>query len=388
MKFLFTCFPIWLLACIACAVNSLEQEFLCPVCGTHWEQRVETSGRSRGLRLDLRQLGDVVDPPTLPQCPKCRFPLFSAGLVEQSNDPAKAPAFRQLRTFVRGADFQMLTAKNPSYFALAQVQQLLKAPHRVIALSYLRASWQVEDRDVICRRLLEKALEHYIAARAEVRRDYRLRSDLALLCGEVERRLGKWDDAEKRFRDLESSGLLEDTPQAVIPAIQIQLIARRDSAPHALEVAAVAANHPPPGRELKFDNPGPIALASNRTETPVNMKLESSAKIPASDLPPSFPSLPEPSLSLDFAARDHPDGGMTLASVPKAPVSLLPFTVPELPVKPEPAPFEKPDGGVKPDLPPKAAEDLPPAAPVKPPPPLAPAMPPAKPDSNFSDNPD
>ena len=388
MKFLFTCFPIWLLACVAYAVNSLEQEFLCPVCGTHWEQRVETSGHSRGLRLDLRQLGDVVDPPTLPQCPKCRFPLFSDRLLEQSNDPAKAPAFRQLRTFVRGADFQMLTAKNPSYFALAQVQQLLKAPHRVIALSYLRASWQAEDREVICRRLLEKALEHYAAARAEVRRDYRLRGDLALLCGEIERRLGKWDDAEKRFRKLELSGILQGTPQEVIPAIQIRLIERRDSAPHALEGAAVASNQPPPGRELIFENSGSIPLASHRAETPVNMKLESSAKIPALDFPPPSPSLPEPSLTLDFAALDKPDGGLTLAPVPQAPVPLPPIAVPELPVKSEPAPFKNPDGGVKRDSPPKAAEEPPPAAPVKPSTPPAPAMPPVKPDSNFSDNPD
>ena len=76
---------MWLVACIACAVNSMDQGFLCPICGTHWEQRIETSGHSRGLRLDLRQLGDVVDPPTLPQCPKCRFPLFSERLIEQQN---------------------------------------------------------------------------------------------------------------------------------------------------------------------------------------------------------------------------------------------------------------------------------------------------------------
>jgi hypothetical protein len=80
------------------------------------------------MRLDLRQVGDVVDPPTLPQCTKCRFPLFSDRLTEQAKDPAKAHAFKQLGSFVRGADFQMLASKNPSYFALAQVQQILKAP--------------------------------------------------------------------------------------------------------------------------------------------------------------------------------------------------------------------------------------------------------------------
>ena len=385
MKFLFTCLPIWLLACIACAVNSIEQEFLCPVCGTHWEQRVETSGRSHGLRLDLRQLGDVVDPPTLPQCPKCRFPLFSEGLIEQSNDPAKAPAFRQLRTFVRGADFQMLTAKNPSYFALAQVQQLLKAPHRVIALSYLRASWQVEDREVVCRRLLEKALEHYAAARAEVRRDYRLRSDLALLCGEVERRLGKWDVAEKRFRQLEASGLLQGTPQAAIPAIQIRLIERRDSAPHTLEGAEVSADQAVVGRELRFENAGRISVASNRVERTNGLKLESPQTASDSELPSAFSPMPEPSLKLDSARLEKPEDSLSLGPPAKAAASLLPAApvhFPALPVKPDAVPFEKPEGSMKPVPAPQIPEALPPPTLPKP------QVPPAKPDSNFSDNPD
>ncbi len=243
MKFTFSLLPLLLLACIACAVNSLEQEFLCPICGTHWRQRIETSSRPKGLRLDLRQVGDVVDPPTLPQCVKCRFPLFSDRLTEQAKDPAKARAFKQLASFVLGADFQMLASKNPPYFALALVQGLNArnpTPHRVIALSYLRASWQVEDRETACRRLLEKAREHYVAALAETGEGEQHYRDLALLCGEIERRLGKWDDASKRFRELDSSGILKGTPQEGILALELRLIAQHDSAPHLLDGADVA----------------------------------------------------------------------------------------------------------------------------------------------------
>ena len=267
MKFIFTLLPLWLLAIgaqIACAVNSLEQEFLCPICGMNWHQRIETSGRARGLRLDLRQVGDVVDPPSLPQCTKCRFPLFSDRLVTQANDPSKANAFRQLRSFVRGADFQMLASKTPSYFALAQVQQLLNAPHRHIALSYLRAAWQVEEREPACRRLLEKAREHYVAAIGDAGGDSRQRRELTLLCGEIERRLGKWEEAAKRFRELEASGILDDTPQVNIPALQLRLIAQQDFAPHLLDGADVAQNQQP-------DNASPAVAPApgKRDETPM-----------------------------------------------------------------------------------------------------------------------
>ncbi len=289
MKFGFALFPLLLLACTVFAVNTLEQEFLCPVCGTHWTQRIESSGHAKGLRLDLRQLGDVVDPPTLPQCSKCRFPLFSDRLIAQANDPAKQQAFKRLRTFVLGADFQMLASKNPPYFALAQVQQLLGAPHRVVALSYLRASWQVEDREAASRRLLEKAHGHYVLALAESAAGSRQQGDLSLLCGEIERRLGKWDDAEKRFRDLEASGLLKGTPQAGIPALQLRLIAQRDPAPRPLDGVDVAKalprKDPAPAPEERPMLQLSGGLAPQKTSEPLPPPISSeSAGKPAPNL--------------------------------------------------------------------------------------------------------
>ncbi len=418
MKLLFACLPIWLLACVALAVNSLEQEFLCPICGTHWEQRIETSGRSRGLRLDLRQLGDVVDPPTLPQCPKCRFPLFSDRLLEQARDPAKANAFKRLRTFVLGADFQMLTAKNPPYFALALVQGMNTrnpTPHRYLALSYLRASWQVEDREAVCRRLLEKAREHYAAALDEISAEDPRRADLALLCGEIERRLGKWDDAERRFRELESSDFLKGTPRAAIPELQRKLIARHDSAPHTLEdaVAAVAAvDRPVPAREIRFENPGQISMAANRWEDRLVMRPEAPPfPAPVPDLPAVLFELPEPVLQLPSGPAERPEAGLMLGLPPTGAQTRMPDFAPEQkegavmkaglpsaapahvpPVKVEPPPRDKPADAAKLNSPPKepvlppiaegpkplAADD----APVKAPPP------PGQPDSNFSDSPD
>jgi hypothetical protein len=429
MKFLFTLLPALFLACVAWGVNSLEQAFLCPICGTRWEQRIESSGRSLGLRLDLRQIGDVVDPPTLPQCPKCRFPLFSDRLHAQANDPAKAQAFKRLRSFVTGGDFQMLAAKNPSYFTLAQVQQHLEAPHRHIALSYLRASWQVEDRETACRRLLEKALTHYMAALDGMEADAPPYGDLALLCGEVERRLGKWEDAENRFRVLEASGRLKGTPQAAIPAMQFRLIERRDSAPHTLEGPEIVERQPRPDPGVKVENPAAMSLASGRAEKPDSLKLEAPPKAPEELLPAVLfeAPTPVPSIKLDSAPVEKPDAVLKLGSLPNDAMRLppvAPIPLPEPPVKTDAGPVDKPDVAVKPVSPPKVPEEIPPAAPPQPPiaplkpdaapiekpdgvakpaaptktpeqlPPAAPAapakapVPPVKPDSNFSDNPD
>ena len=146
------------------------------------------------------------------------------------------------------------------------MQEFLGAPHRVIALSYLRASWQAEDRPAVCQRLLEKARAYCIAALKDLPSAERRAGDLALVCGEIERRLGKWDDAEKRFRVMENAGLLKGTRQAGIPALQLRLIAKQDSAPHLLDDADTARSQLPEilaplGAEqpLRLENPGPAA---------------------------------------------------------------------------------------------------------------------------------
>ena len=91
-----------------CAVNTIEREFTCPLDGSTFAQRIETSSQPNGVRLDLKRLGDVVEPPTVPQCPKCHLVFFT-----EKWDPALVA---RLKPFVLGPDFQILAAKNPSYF--------------------------------------------------------------------------------------------------------------------------------------------------------------------------------------------------------------------------------------------------------------------------------
>src|SRR5215207_2343545 len=94
---------------------SPEQTFTCPIDGESWKQRLETATRPSGLRLDLKKLGDVVEPPTLPQCPKCRYVMVSEGLGD--------PVMKKLKAFVLGGDYQMIADKSPSWACLAHLQE-------------------------------------------------------------------------------------------------------------------------------------------------------------------------------------------------------------------------------------------------------------------------
>jgi hypothetical protein len=240
----------------ALAVNSLEQNFTCPICANEWKQRIETSSNATGLRLDLRQLGDVQDPPTLPQCPKCRFVMFS--------DNLKKPVVEKLKPFVQGQDYQILSAKSPPYFCLAQIQELLKASPRFVAQSYLRAAWQVEDNEALAHRYLAAAEEKFAMALRIMERSDKAYVDIALLRGEVLRRLGKWDQAAKHFRDLSGRPEFQDTKRKLIISQQMNLLARKDNQPQQLREPGAAGEEP----DLLPD-PEPISIrkpVSNETK--------------------------------------------------------------------------------------------------------------------------
>jgi hypothetical protein len=236
MKLLFA-MTLWLwAACPGWTVTTLEQSYTCPIDGEKWTQRIETSTRPTGLRLDLKKLGDVVEPPTLPQCPKCGFIQFSDQLSE--------PVLKKLKAFIPSPDYQILAAKSPSWACLAQIQEFLdgaglsrnpKTAPMQVGFSYLRAAWQVEDKPAQRDRFLGRAHERFLKVAQTMQPGDKDRLNVLLLCGELERRLGKFEAAEKRFRELlDAEEFKGEARREPIVNLQLQLIADRDSTPHAL----------------------------------------------------------------------------------------------------------------------------------------------------------
>lgn len=208
------------------AVSSIEQDFTCPFDGHRWKQRMETSANMKGMRLDLRQLGDVVQPPTLPQCPKCRAVLFL--------DLFPPEIVSALRPFVESRDFAQAAGKYPSYHVFAQMQEWLKAPAYYIGHSYLRASWQSEDKPLVARKYLAFAHRSLSAAFEAMKTADKNYANTALLLGELERRLGRLEAADARFRSLMNSEPFKEAGHQRIITRQMELIANRDTLPRAI----------------------------------------------------------------------------------------------------------------------------------------------------------
>jgi hypothetical protein len=214
-----------LLAGPASAAGALD--FTCPVDGTRWKQAPEIPGRVLGLRLDLKKLGTVAQPLPLPQCPRCRLVLFQTDMAPE--------LVRRLKAFVTTPDYRQIAARRSTYLCLAQIEENLAAPPRHIAHAYLRASWQLEDRPGLHRAVLTCALEKFNEALATMSADDPEIANTGLLCGELERRLGLFEQASRRFASYrDADGYQQERIQQIILR-QMGLIAQRDSAPHAVQ---------------------------------------------------------------------------------------------------------------------------------------------------------
>jgi hypothetical protein len=222
----------------ALAVNSIEQDFTCPFDSHSWRQRMETSASAKGMRLDLRQFGDVIQPPTLPQCPKCRAVLFMEKFDERTVD--------KLRPFVQGRDYQQTAEKYPSYYLLALIQEWTKAPPIFIGHSYLKASWQLEQKPNAMKLCLERSHANLSKAFALMKSGDADFVNTALLLGELERRLGRFDAAMERFRALGSAEQFKEAGFQRIIRREMELVTAGESGPRSIDDKLDAAAAAPP----------------------------------------------------------------------------------------------------------------------------------------------
>lgn len=221
------------LAGTAFSVNSIEQDFTCPFDSHSWRQRMETSASPKGMRLDLRQFGDVIQPATLPQCPKCRAVLFMEKFDARTVD--------KLRPFVQGRDFQQAAEKYPSYYLLALIQEWTKAPPIFVGHSYLKASWQLEQKPNAMRQCLERAHANLAKAFASMKGGDAEFANTALLLGELERRLGRFEAAKERFQALRDAEAFKEPGFQKIIQRELELITASESAPRSIDAKSDAA---------------------------------------------------------------------------------------------------------------------------------------------------
>jgi hypothetical protein len=183
---------------------------VCPVDGRIFEARGGGPGsyrepwrsflgsyREYGSALDLMPTGATLAPWPLAKCPSNHFVIYKQKFT--------ADELSRLRRYVASAEYRALAAEHTSYYLAAALQAHLGATSAQLRYVLLQATWQARVGPLY-RDYAQKALEAFTQALAGPARDPEEWLLDQFLAGELERRLGRFDQAVARFRALEKHG--------------------------------------------------------------------------------------------------------------------------------------------------------------------------------------
>ena len=209
--------------------TAIDTDVTCPLCHTAFKAKTDYSSSRLGMRLDLKPLNTTAAPWIIPKCPNCHFIVYDPDLSEQDRET--------LTKFVNSKEYRDIAGDNSTYFLLARLYEALGMDTYEIADTYLRASWQVDTDRLKCAKYLEASFakyESFLASNKEISHKYIMAE---MVSGEIERRLGKFDQAQSRFSRIQKNPAFSGSGTVMsIIDYQLELIAAKDAAPHDIKM--------------------------------------------------------------------------------------------------------------------------------------------------------
>ena len=223
--FLLLVFSPWTAS--ALIVSSIE--IVCPIGGERFEAEAVMSGTSFGQNLDRRSYGATVSPWPLSKCP-------GNGFVIYKHDFSTAE-INQLTPYVQSVAYQSLQASETNYYLAAHLMRRSGGSQIDIADALLKATWEVERDDRYNRYAID-ALAAFEDVLADSSTELAVEEANAYrqIAGELERRLGRFAEASRRFQSLlEAPGVRGSDLESLVHQ-EIALIRARDAGTHAVKV--------------------------------------------------------------------------------------------------------------------------------------------------------
>jgi len=216
------------------AMTVMDVEITCPVGGEEFTARLAGSGTAFGANLDRRPFGATPSPWPLARCPGNGFVLYQ----REFSDAEVA----RLTPLVESAEFQRMQAEESDYYIASRLMRHMNAPANLVADRLLKATWEAEHDERYPRYASEAlaAFEHVLAdASSELTAE--TRASYQQIAGELERRLGRFEEAARRFEALlQSPGVIGSELEPLVRQ-EIALVAAKDSGTHAIETPDEAA---------------------------------------------------------------------------------------------------------------------------------------------------
>jgi hypothetical protein len=182
------------------------------------------SGTSFGQQLDLKPFGPMPAPWPLARCPSNGFVLYK--------EEFSADEIERLKPYVLSPEYQALRKDNSDYYLAAQLLQFMGADADEVAWSLLQATWEMEADATRYRRYAQEALAKFSVSLTKPQADRQKWATMQLIAGELERRLGRFEDARERFSELGAEDEFHTGVLAEILAYQLQLVDASDTQPH------------------------------------------------------------------------------------------------------------------------------------------------------------
>jgi hypothetical protein len=177
------------------ALTTYESQITCSIDGKPFKATMVGSFYQQGMRLDSKPLGALIAPYPYPVCPENGFVMY------QNNFPPSE--LSAIKAIVLTDEYRRLRYPHTDYYMVAYVKTCLGDDDYDLGNLYLRASWEAErDKPPLVREYQDLALEKYDAF---VRHDSSHSEDwwtASVIAAELERLLGRFDDAEKRLNSL------------------------------------------------------------------------------------------------------------------------------------------------------------------------------------------
>jgi hypothetical protein len=203
------------------ALTGASEEVTCPIGGEKLQRTYINSYTSSDQELDSREF---FDPRPVPQCPSDGFVMYQAEFSEAE--------VAILQHYVRSKEFQSLRGKHVPYYLAARLKAQLGRED--ISYLLLQASWQATNP----KQYRAYAIEALDAYERQLRGHYESaerRMFDRLIAGELERRLGRFNEAKERFVAIageESLATYQGGRFASIVCVQLALIEVKSSEPH------------------------------------------------------------------------------------------------------------------------------------------------------------
>ncbi len=206
------------------ALTLMDAEYVCPLDGKKFTARTPASYSRFGMCLDWKPVGAMIAPIPLPKCPGTGFVLYKKKFSETE--------LTKLRAYVATPEYTRLRKEHTDYYIASKLQILLGESDTTVAFTLTQASWEAKT-PIQYIQYAEETLSKLDAAMKTSKPEQKAeRTSMSFLIGELSRRLGKLDAAEKHFSallvELTASGGIKDHQKAIIE-LQQSLIQKKDS---------------------------------------------------------------------------------------------------------------------------------------------------------------